>query len=243
MVRFILGGVLVCALAAPAAAQSARVIGTVTDPSGAVLPAVDVRATMRDATGETTRSVATDSRGMYELSNLAAGTWALSMSLPGFETATRRVTVQGDSIEWSPTLQLGSLQETILIKTGSDEPVRRELPRPPAAAAPVPVSPRALPAGTVRVGGSIKPPMKLVDVRPVYPADAAAAGIGGVVILSAVIGADGNVRDVSTLRSPNDSLTFAAANALSGWQFTPTLLNGEPVDVRMTATFNFSNSF
>jgi len=81
----------------------------------------------------------------------------------------------------------------------------------------------------------------VVNVNPIYPSDAAAQGIGGVVILRATIDIDGTVRDVQTLRSVNDSLTYSAANAMNGWEFTPTLLNGVAVPVRMTATFNFEN--
>jgi TonB family protein len=246
MARMILCVALLSALAAPAAAQSGRIYGSVTDPSGGVLPAVDVRATIRDGGGETTRTMRTDGRGSYDFNNLTPGSWLLTMSLPGFETTTRRVDVQiGDGVEWSPTLELGSIQESVTITTApSDEPVRREVQSAAQSAPPAPAPVRASgPAGAIRVGGSIKPPRKTVHVNPVYPADAAAAGISGVVILSAVIDTDGIVREVTTLRSPNDSLTFAATSALTGWQFTPTLLNGVPVPVRMTATFNFQQQF
>ena len=45
----------------------------------------------------------------------------------------------------------------------------------------------------LRVGGDIREPAKLVNVPPVYPAEAKAAGIQGVIILEAVIGVDGRV--------------------------------------------------
>jgi TonB family protein len=244
MIRLTHALALVLALAAPAAAQTGRMYGIVTDPSGAVLPAVQIQATMKDGAGETIRSVPTDGRGAYALESLTPGSWALTMSLPGFETATHRVTVQtGDSLEWSATLQLGALQETLTITTGADsEPRRTEasVAAPPAAATPAPAPPRP---GLIRVGGSIKPPRKIVNVNPVYPAELAAQGVSGVVILQGVIGPDGFMREITTLRSPNDALTLAATGALNGWQFTPTLLNGAPVAVRMTATFNFQQQF
>jgi len=243
MVRISLSLALVLGLAASAAAQTGRVFGSITDQSGAVLPAVEVKATMKDSGGETIRNVVSDARGSYELGNLSPGSWALSMSLPGFQSSTRQVSVQsGDSTEWSATLQLGSIQETVSIIAGApDVPVRRETPVPFTAA----VTPRPAPAaaGVVRVGGSIKPPRKIVDVRPVYPAEAAAQGVGGVVILQAVIGADGFIRDITPLRSPDESLTMSATSAFNGWQFTPTLLNGVPMDTRITATFNFQRQF
>ena len=91
----------------------------------------------------------------------------------------------------------------------------------------------------LRVGGPIKPPIKLVDVKPVYPEDARAAGIEGVVILEIVIGENGSVIEARVLRSIPD-LDQAAIDAVSQWQFEPTLLNGEPVELEMNVTVNFT---
>ena len=240
MVRIFLGMGLVAALAAPAAAQTGRVSGSLTDETGAVLPAVEVRALLRDGNGETTRSVVTDAKGTYQIEGLMPGQWTITASLPGFETATRRQVVQtGDALDWSPALELGMIQETIVVTTAAtDEPVRREARPSTVAPPPPPPAPRSG-ATPIRVGGNVKPPRKVVHVSPVYPADAAAQGISGVVVLRAIISVDGTVRDVTSLRSANDSLAQAASNALVGWEFTPTLLNGVPVQTRMTATFQF----
>jgi TonB family protein len=90
----------------------------------------------------------------------------------------------------------------------------------------------------VRVGGKIRPPTKTKNVTPVYPADAKSAGVQGVVIIEAVIGADGKVADAKVLRSV-PALDAAAVAAVKQWEFTPTLLNGKPVPVVMTVTVNF----
>ncbi len=91
----------------------------------------------------------------------------------------------------------------------------------------------------LRVGGSIKEPRKIKDVKPVYPADAEAAGIQGVVILEAVVSPSGSVSDARVLRSV-PGLDQAAVDAVRQWEFTPTLLNGVPVPVIMTVTVNFT---
>ena len=96
----------------------------------------------------------------------------------------------------------------------------------------------AVPANAVRVGGGIKPPTKTKHVSPVYPPDALAAKVAGVVIIEAVIGEDGKVRDTRVLRSI-PMLDAAATEAVRQWEFTPTLLNGAAVPVVMTATVNF----
>jgi len=235
---------MVAALAAPALAQTGGISGTLTDETGAVLPGVEIRALLRDESGETTRSVVTDGAGRYQLNGLTPGNWTITASLPGFETSTLRPTMRvGDAQDWSPTLELGTIMETISItQTATDEPLRREAQSPPSGAgAGVTPAPRAAAAGVVRVGGNVKPPQKIVDVRPVYPADAVAQNVGGVVILKGIIAIDGTVRDVTALRSPNESLTQAATNALTGWEFRPTLLNGLPVPTRINAVFNFSH--
>jgi periplasmic protein TonB len=91
----------------------------------------------------------------------------------------------------------------------------------------------------VRVGGNIKTPTKVKDVRPVYPAIAQSARVQGVVIIEAVIGPDGHVQDAKVLRSI-PLLDAAALDAVKQWQYTPTLLNGVPVPVIMTVTVNFT---
>jgi periplasmic protein TonB len=101
--------------------------------------------------------------------------------------------------------------------------------------APPPPAPR-LPI--VHVGGKIRPPQKVTDVAPIYPAIGRAARVEGVVILEAVIAEDGSVRDVRVLRSI-PLLDAAATEAVRQWRFTPTLLNGEPVPVVMTVTVAF----
>ena len=96
-------------------------------------------------------------------------------------------------------------------------------------------------AGTQRlkVGGPVRPPAKVVDVRPTYPEDAKAAHIEGVVILAIVIGEGGSVIDTTVLRSIPE-LDRAAIDAVSQWEFEPTLLNGEAVEIEMTITINFT---
>ena len=99
----------------------------------------------------------------------------------------------------------------------------------------------ALQAGDppVRVGGNIRTPTKIRNVSPVYPAEAQAARVSGMVIIEAIIGTDGRVTDARVLRSI-PMLDEAAMEAVRQWEFTPTLLNGAPVRVIMTVTVNFT---
>jgi len=101
-----------------------------------------------------------------------------------------------------------------------------------------PPPPPQPPAPPVHVGGEIKSPVKVVDMAPTYPAIAKAAHVDGIVILEAVIAEDGSVTDVRVLRSI-PLLDAAAVEAVRQWQYTPTLLNGQPVRVVMTVTVAF----
>lgn len=93
--------------------------------------------------------------------------------------------------------------------------------------------------GAVRVGGSIRAPVRTQFVEPAYPPSARAAGLQGVVILELVVGEDGAVSNARVLRSI-PSLDQAALDAVRQWRYEPTLLNGVAVSVIMTATVNFS---
>jgi TonB family protein len=110
-------------------------------------------------------------------------------------------------------------------------------PPPPPPPGMAPASPSGL--TPLRVGGNIKTPTKVKDVPPVYPPDAFAARIGGVVILEVVIDTEGHVSDAKVLRSI-PLLDNAALEAVRQWEFTPTELNGMRVPVIMTVTVNFT---
>lgn len=99
--------------------------------------------------------------------------------------------------------------------------------------------PPAAPGAPIRVGGAIMVPAKTVHVNPEYPAIAMSARVQGVVILELVINAEGRVQEARVLRSI-PLLDQAALNAVRQWEFTPTLLNGQPTPVIMTATVQFS---
>ena len=91
----------------------------------------------------------------------------------------------------------------------------------------------------IRVGGNVKAPIKTRDVKPVYPPEAQANRIVGVVIIEALLNPDGSVATGRILRSI-PALDDAALEAVRQWKYTPTLLNGEPVPVIMTVTVNFT---
>jgi TonB family protein len=94
-------------------------------------------------------------------------------------------------------------------------------------------------AGAVRVGGNIAPPRKIKDVRAAYPLGAQADRVSGAVTLELLIGPDGKVKDVRVIRS-SPAFDKSAVDAVRKWEYEPTLVNGMPVSVVMTATVTFS---
>ena len=78
------------------------------------------------------------------------------------------------------------------------------------------------------------------QVKPVYPAELQAAGVEGTVLLRAVISMQGNLLGLSVINtSVAPELAKAATDAVSQWRYTPTLLNGQPVEVATTIAVNF----
>ena len=74
------------------------ILGTIYDQSHGVLPGVSVTATDRD-TGQK-RQVVTDDQGRYSMAQMRVGNYDLRAELPGFQVATRQVTLtlEGDAV-------------------------------------------------------------------------------------------------------------------------------------------------
>ena len=91
----------------------------------------------------------------------------------------------------------------------------------------------------LRVGGDVKAPVIVSKVEPVYPEEARAARVSGIVILEVVIDKTGSVRDAVVLKPLPFGMDKAAIDAVKQWKFKPGTLNGMPVDVIFNLTVNF----
>ena len=93
----------------------------------------------------------------------------------------------------------------------------------------------------VRVGGRVMESRLIHRVDPVYPAEIKEARPSGQVILSIVIGTNGEVQQVEVLKGDegDPGLNSAAANAVSQWRYQPFVLNGIPVPVKTTVVVRF----
>ncbi len=91
----------------------------------------------------------------------------------------------------------------------------------------------------IRVGSLVQENKLANFVRPQYPPLAKQARVQGKVELEVLIGVDGSVLDV-TPKTGDALLVEAAVAAVRQWQYQPTFLNGEPVEVATTVTVNFA---
>jgi len=102
----------------PLAAQSTagRILGTVTDQSGAAVPAVTVVVT--DVQRGTSRTLTTDDSGDYAAPDLQPGTYKIRVEAKGFKT-TERPTVAVEvatDVRADFTMQPGQVSETVVVE-------------------------------------------------------------------------------------------------------------------------------
>jgi protein TonB len=90
----------------------------------------------------------------------------------------------------------------------------------------------------LRVGGRVRQPKSIVQVRPEYPPLARQARIQGQVLIDAILDEQGNVIDMKVVSGP-PLLYQAALDALKKWKYEPTYLNERPIAVEMIVTITF----
>ncbi len=101
------------------AAQGSSITGTVTDPSGAVIP--NASLTLIDTLTGERRDTATDTAGHYVVLGLAPGTYRVEAHARGFATTTLAsvaVAVSGQSVA-NLTLNVGAVTQSVTVVSGS----------------------------------------------------------------------------------------------------------------------------
>jgi len=230
MSRFLMVAALIIVFGFSAAAQilatgmTGYLTGTVSDPSGAMIPHATIIATTDEGNREVTQS---DDSGEWSF-HIPGGRYTIQVSKRGFEP-NRREGVELDSgadVRLDIPLGVAPMIQTIDVVAPRARTVATGMPA-------------RTPEG-VLVGGNMEPPKPLRTARPEYPEAARQLDLEGPVVLQAVIGTDGSVLAVQPARGVNNAdLVAAAMNAVQQWRYTPALLNGVPVEVQTTITVNF----
>jgi periplasmic protein TonB len=101
-----------------------------------------------------------------------------------------------------------------------------------------PLPPPATPQ-RIRVGGQVEAASLINKVEPQYPPIAKTAHVAGTIVLHAIIGKDGAIRELQFVSGP-PLLMKSAMDAVKEWRYKPTMLNGEAVEVDTTIDVVFS---
>ena len=133
----------------------------------------------------------------------------------------------------------------------SPQPAPPQLaPTPPPDSAAIPeTAPAPAPApaaNSAPVGAEASRPAKdsppgvlLTRVNPIYPQEAKAQHIEGVVVVNAVIGKTGEITEATVVSGPEE-LQKAALDAVKQWTYRPYVKNGEPLEVETTIRLKFT---
>jgi len=85
-------------------------------------------------------------------------------------------------------------------------------------------------------------PVKIFGPIPIYPSDAKAHNVRGVVVLDSVIDEEGCVRHLRVSTGLPYGLTEVALATVRQWVFTPAVVDGKPLRAFYTLTVNFKAS-
>ena len=208
---------------------SGKVSGSIQDPSGTGVANATIIMSKQPGDIDMITMTTSDREGNFSFKALPAGEYELKVMKRGFEPfRLPQVTLEsGRDFFQSITLQPGTIIEEVEVV-------------PNGTAKPLPSSATGKPS-RIRVGGDIEAPHLITKVQPVYPESARSAGVSGTVILHAIISKDGKPLSLRVMNSQVDpDLARSAVEAVSQWRYTPTLLNGEPIEIATTIMANFS---
>jgi TonB family protein len=213
----------------------ATVSGTATDETGAVL--VNATLALSNVRTQARYEVRTDQSGAFEFVGLPAGDYAFEARGLGFEPLSEDVSLGvGESLQKNVALKIGTVQETITVTADRERADASTQGSRVASAR----APRPRPCPNPAVGGCIGPPLKVKDVRPIYPPALRESAMRGVVSIEGQIGTDGRMKDMRVISSPHPAFERAALDAVGEWEFTPTTLNGRVVDTRINVSVSFA---
>ena len=202
--------------------------GVVQDASGGMIARarIDVRGT-----NDFHEVIYSGAAGDFVMSGVPDGDYDLTVSMPGF-ARMHLAGVRFDAAKAHPlelTLEVGSLNESVQVQAQGPVPLN------PATASGLP--------RRIRVGGNVQA-AKLEYKAPIaYPPTAKADRVQGTVLLRAVVGRDGSVVSLEQINKLVDKrLVDAALEAVKQWRYSPTLLNGQPVEILTVVEVNFTLS-
>jgi TonB family protein len=215
--------------AAGTAQEAGSISGRIVDPTGALVPRAKVTATNTDDGVQTSR--VTDNSGTYSIAPLPPGPYNLEVQASGFQRLLQEnIQVKvGQTVGLNLKLTVGAAAQTLTV-TG--RPIIATLP-------PLPLAEAAKPIGPQRISSGVMQGLAISQPQPVYPEEAKAQHIQGVVVLHARISKEGTVKDLQLISGPPE-LVVSAIDAVRQWKYKPYTVDGEPTDVHTTININFT---
>ncbi len=214
------------AIRLPAQNVAGNFTGTIYDASGAVVPNATV--ILADAKNKAIEMSSSAADGTFSFKSLPAGDFTLKAMKPGFEVSRdpELVLKVGEGRTLDIHLKVGTLSDSVDVQaTGHGQ------------------SGAATPAKRVKLGGEVEASKIITKVQPVYPEAAKSAGAHGTVNLRAVIGMDGVPLSLQVINTDvNPDLARSSIEAVSKWRYSPTLLNGKPIEVDTDITVKYTLS-
>jgi TonB family protein len=169
----------------------------------------------------------TGADGSYSVTGVPEGDYAIEVLKPGYARLmiSKRKIEAGKTVRADLYLNLGSIKETVTVDGGVGGAGGQETAGPPQR---------------IRVSGNVQSSKTVKQVRPLYPVEAKKAGVHGTVRMRAVISKEGDVLGLTLLMSPSAELARSAMEAVNQWKYSPTLLNGQPVEVQTEVDVNYT---
>jgi hypothetical protein len=104
---------------AQTAGNATNVTGTVTDPSGAVIPGATV--TIHNPVSQFERSVTTDTQGNFSIDNVPFNPYHMTVTAPGFAAHVQDIDVRSTvPLNLKISLQLGTASTTVTVESAGD---------------------------------------------------------------------------------------------------------------------------
>ena len=208
--------------------RAGKTTGSIHDPSGAGI--ANATVVMSNHGANTIDMTTTDREGKFIFTGLPAGRYELQVFKPGFQTY-RQADVSldaGRDFIAVFTLEVGAITEHVMVV-------------PESAEKPIVTEKTNGKPSRLGIGGTVEAAKLISRVQPVYPESAKSAGVQGTVVLHAVISMDGKPLSLRVMNSQIDpDLARSAVEAVSQWRYTPTLLNGEPIEIDTTVSVVYS---
>jgi len=201
-------------------------------------PGVQMKGTVRDVVGvipgakvvlkgTSDYTFETGPDGVYTVTGVPEGEYSIEVLKPGYarlQIAKRKIGT-GETARADLYLQLGQIRESLTVDGGKAGGAGEGTADGPKR---------------IRVSGNVQASKMVKMVRPVYPPEAKAAGVQGTVRMRAIVGKEGDVIGLTLLMAPSPELARSAMEAVNQWKYTPTLLNGAPVEIQTEVDVNYT---